>query len=88
MLKIRMTEEKIVEVYAKDQQMRTPTHLSIGQEAVAAALSLALRHKTRFLRAIGVMRLIWPEAVIFRDFLANLRGEKPGFARDAPGQRI
>ncbi len=43
MLKIRMAEEKIVEVYAKDQQMRTPTHLSIGQEAVAAALSLALQ---------------------------------------------
>ena len=34
MLKIRMAEEKIVEVYAKEQQMRTPTHLSIGQEAV------------------------------------------------------
>ena len=43
MLKIRMAEEKIVEVYAKEQQMRTPTHLSIGQEAVAAALSLALQ---------------------------------------------
>jgi TPP-dependent pyruvate/acetoin dehydrogenase alpha subunit len=43
MLKIRIAEEKIVEVYAKEQQMRTPTHLSIGQEAVAAALSLALQ---------------------------------------------
>lgn len=42
MLKIRKAEEKIVEVYARDQKMRTPTHLSIGQEAVAAALSLAL----------------------------------------------
>ena len=43
MLKIRAAEEKIVEVYAKQQQMRTPTHLSIGQEAVAAALSMALK---------------------------------------------
>jgi len=43
MLKVRVTEEKIAEVYAKEQQMRTPTHLSIGQEAVAAALSLALQ---------------------------------------------
>ncbi len=42
MLKIRKAEEKIVEVYARDQKMRTPTHLSIGQEAVAAALALAL----------------------------------------------
>ncbi len=43
MLKIRKAEEKIVEVYAKEQAMRTPTHLSIGQEAVAAGLSCALR---------------------------------------------
>ena len=43
MLKIRLAEEKIVEVYAKEQMMRTPTHLSIGQEAVAAGLALALR---------------------------------------------
>ncbi len=43
MLLIRMVEEKIVEVYARDQQMRTPTHLSIGQEAVAAALGAVLK---------------------------------------------
>lgn len=42
MLKIRKAEEKIVEVYAKEQQIRTPTHLSIGQEAVSAGLSAAL----------------------------------------------
>ena len=42
MLKIRKAEEKIVEVYAKDQTMRTPTHLSIGQEAVSAGLAQAL----------------------------------------------
>ncbi len=43
MLKIRLAEEKVVEVYAKEQQMRTPTHLSIGQEAVATGVCLALR---------------------------------------------
>lgn len=42
MLRIRTAEEKITEVYA-DQTMRTPTHLSIGQEAVAAAVCQALR---------------------------------------------
>ena len=41
MLRIRLTEEKIVDVYP-DQTMRTPTHLSIGQEAVAAAVCQAL----------------------------------------------
>ena len=38
MLKIHKAEEKIVEVYAKEQQIRTLTHLSIGQEAVSAGL--------------------------------------------------
>ncbi|MFA5260099.1 MAG: thiamine pyrophosphate-dependent dehydrogenase E1 component subunit alpha [Candidatus Omnitrophota bacterium] len=42
MLRIRFTEEKIVDVYGQ-QTMRTPTHLSIGQEAVAAAVCQALR---------------------------------------------
>lgn len=42
MLKIRVAEETIVEVY-KEQNMRTPTHLSIGQEAVAAGVCAALK---------------------------------------------
>lgn len=42
MLLIRMTEEEIAARYA-EQRMRCPTHLSIGQEAVAAAAGLALR---------------------------------------------
>ena len=42
MLKIRVAEETVVEVYG-EQNMRTPTHLSIGQEAVAAGVCLALK---------------------------------------------
>ena len=41
MLRIRMVEEAIAEAYPK-QKMRTPVHLSIGQEAVAAASSMVL----------------------------------------------
>ncbi len=41
MLKIRMVEEEIVKRYHLGQ-MRCPTHLSIGQEAVPAALGLNL----------------------------------------------
>lgn len=37
MLKIRLADEKIAEVYPK-QEMRCPVHLSIGQEAVAAGV--------------------------------------------------
>jgi pyruvate dehydrogenase E1 component alpha subunit len=37
MLRVRRFEEKIVEVYGA-QDMKTPVHLSIGQEAVAAGV--------------------------------------------------
>ncbi len=41
MVKIRFAEEKIVAHYP-EQQMRCPTHLSIGQEAAAAGVCVAL----------------------------------------------
>ena len=41
MLKIRMVEEQIASRYS-EQKMRCPTHLSIGQEAVPATLSVNL----------------------------------------------
>ena len=40
--KIRLVEEKIASNYIRNK-MRCPTHLSIGQEAVAAASGLALQ---------------------------------------------
>jgi pyruvate dehydrogenase E1 component alpha subunit len=42
MLRIRRFEEKIVNVYC-DQDMKTPVHLYIGQEAVAAGVCANLR---------------------------------------------
>ena len=42
--KARITEEKIASKY-KDGKMRCPIHLSIGQEAISAALSLIIRKK-------------------------------------------
>lgn len=41
MLRIRMIEEKIAELYS-EQEMRCPVHLSIGQEAVAAGVCASL----------------------------------------------
>ena len=41
MLRIRVAEEKIAELYS-DQEMRCPTHLCIGQEAVSAGITAAL----------------------------------------------
>ncbi|MDD3374513.1 MAG: thiamine pyrophosphate-dependent dehydrogenase E1 component subunit alpha [Candidatus Omnitrophica bacterium] len=44
MLKIRRVEEQVVSVYGQ-KQMRTPTHLSIGQEAVASGVCANLTKK-------------------------------------------
>lgn len=41
MLRIRMIEEKIAELYS-EQEMRCPVHLSIGQEGVAVGVCAAL----------------------------------------------
>jgi TPP-dependent pyruvate/acetoin dehydrogenase alpha subunit len=42
MLRIRCVEETLADLYA-EQEMRTPTHFSIGQEAVAVGVCAALR---------------------------------------------
>ncbi|MBV1900826.1 MAG: thiamine pyrophosphate-dependent dehydrogenase E1 component subunit alpha, partial [Kordiimonadaceae bacterium] len=39
---IRRTEEKIVEIYSSDK-VKSPVHLSIGQEPIAVGVSMALR---------------------------------------------
>ncbi|MBF0100105.1 MAG: thiamine pyrophosphate-dependent dehydrogenase E1 component subunit alpha [Desulfobacterales bacterium] len=44
MIKIRLFEEKIIDVYSA-QDMRTPVHLYIGQEAIAAGVCLHLGPK-------------------------------------------
>ncbi|MDP8229919.1 MAG: thiamine pyrophosphate-dependent dehydrogenase E1 component subunit alpha [Candidatus Gorgyraea atricola] len=42
MLKIRMVEEKIIELYP-DQEIKCPVHLCIGQEAIAAGVCANLK---------------------------------------------
>lgn len=42
MLRIRVAEETLADLY-KEQEMRTPTHFSIGQEAVAVGVCATLR---------------------------------------------
>lgn len=43
MFLIRHVEEAIAERYSREEKMRCPTHLSIGQEAAAVGVTLALR---------------------------------------------
>lgn len=44
MARIRLFEEKIVELYPQ-QEMKTPVHLCIGQEAIAAGVCIHLRRE-------------------------------------------
>src|SRR5690348_5382581 len=44
MLRIRCIEETLADLYA-EQEMRTPTHFSIGQEAVAVGVCAALQRE-------------------------------------------
>jgi pyruvate dehydrogenase E1 component alpha subunit len=85
MLKIRMVEEKIVEVYAKDQQMRTPTHLSIGQEAVAAALSLAMSAEDQMFVGHRCHAAYLAKGGDFQGFFDELAGRKTGVCQGRAG---
>ncbi len=43
MVRIRCVEEELADLYRDEQEMRTPTHFSIGQEATAVGVCAALR---------------------------------------------
>jgi len=85
MLKVRMAEEKVVEVYAKDQQMRTPTHLSIGQEAVAAALSLAMEPHDQLFVGHRCHAAYLAKGGDFQGFFDELCGKKTGICHGRAG---
>ena len=85
MLKIRWAEEKIVEVYAKEQQMRTPTHLSIGQEAVAAGLALALRKDDQVFTGHRCHAAFLAKGGQYDAFFAELCGRASGISGGRAG---
>ncbi|MEK9183022.1 MAG: thiamine pyrophosphate-dependent dehydrogenase E1 component subunit alpha [Patescibacteria group bacterium] len=84
MLKIRLVSEKIIELYP-EQEMRCPTHLSIGEEAIAA----------------GICQLLGPTDAVFshhrchahylamggsiKEMLAELYGKVTGCSRGIGG---
>lgn len=80
MLRIRMIEEAIAENYSK-QKMRTPVHLSIGQEAAAAASGAVLR-KTDY--AVGSHRAhahYFAKGGNLNAMIAELHGKVTGCCR-------
>lgn len=85
MLKIRKAEEKIVEVYGRDQKMRTPTHLSIGQEAVAAALTLALLKEDQVFAGHRCHAAYLARGGDYNGFFAELCGRATGVSGGRAG---
>jgi len=85
MLKIRTAEEKIVEVYAAEQQMRTPTHLSIGQEAVSAALGLALQSDDQVFVGHRCHAAYLAKGGHYQSFFDELCGRKSGICQGRAG---
>ena len=85
MIKIREAEEKIVAVYAKEQMMKTPTHLSIGQEGVAAGLSLALDPSDQVFTGHRCHAAYLAKGGDFNGFFAELCGRVTGVSRGRAG---
>ena len=59
MLKIRFFEERIVELYPF-QEMKTPVHLCIGEEAIAAGVCKYLKKEDYLFQIIVVMDTVSP----------------------------
>lgn len=79
MLRIRMIEQAIADRYV-EQEMRCPTHLSIGQEAVPVAVSAALRPDDRVVSAHRSHAHYLARGGSLRRMLAELYGRSTGCA--------
>ncbi len=84
MLRIRMFEEKIVELYPA-QEMKCPVHLCIGQEAIAAGVCAALEKKDYvFSNHRGHGHLI-AKGNMMGPIMAELYGKATGCSRGKGG---
>ncbi len=79
MLKIRLVEEKIVALYP-EQEMRCPTHLSIGQEAAAAGVCAALQDDDAALSTHRCHGHYLAKGGGIRELFAELYGKATGCA--------
>ncbi|KAB2939017.1 MAG: thiamine pyrophosphate-dependent dehydrogenase E1 component subunit alpha [Hyphomicrobium sp.] len=83
-LRIRLIEERIAELYT-EQEMRCPTHFSIGQEAVAAGVSIHLRIDDLVTSAHRSHAHYLAKGGRLKPMLAELYGKETGCARGKGG---
>ena len=77
MLRIRMIEEEIAGRY-RQEKMRCPVHLSIGQEAVPVAVSAALRTSDQIVSTHRCHAHYLAKGGDLRAMLCELMGREPG----------
>jgi TPP-dependent pyruvate/acetoin dehydrogenase alpha subunit len=77
MLRIRMIEERIAELYS-EQEMRCPVHLSIGQEAVAVGVCNHLHRKDIVMSAHRAHAHYLAKGGNLKSMLAELYGKSTG----------
>ena len=83
MLRIRMVEERIADKY-KEEKMRCPTHLSIGQEAASAALSLTI-DKNDVAVSTHRCHALSSKGGDLKSMIAELYGKETGCAKGRRG---
>jgi TPP-dependent pyruvate/acetoin dehydrogenase alpha subunit len=84
MLRIRMVEEKIAELYS-EQEMRCPVHLSIGQEAVAVGVCEHLNPKDIVMSAHRAHAHYLAKGGDLKSMIAELYGKETGCAKGKGG---
>ena len=84
LLRVRMVEERLVELYA-EQEMRCPTHFSIGQEAVAVGVCEHLNSNDLIMSAHRSHAHYLAKGGDLKPMLAELYGKATGCAAGKGG---
>lgn len=84
MLRIRRVEEAIADAY-KDQEIRTPIHLSIGQEAIAVGVCTNLKQTDKVFSGHRAHAHFLAKGGNLKAFMAELYGKEWGLAKGRSG---
>lgn len=84
MYRIRRTEEEIAKIYSTDK-IKSPIHLSIGQEAISVGVCEALRHDDIVFGTYRGHALYLAKGGDLKEMIAELYGKTGGCARGKAG---
>lgn len=84
-LRIRLIEQRIAEVYPKEQLMRCPTHFSIGQEAVAVGVCTQMARDEKITSAHRSHAHYLAKGGDLKAMIAELYGKATGCAHGKGG---